>query len=304
MINPKVSVLLPVFNGERFLKDAVGSILNQSYDDFEFIIVNDGSTDGTLTILNAFASSDCRIRIISRANTGLTIALNEGLQSARGLYLARMDADDISCKMRFSRQVAFLDTNPDCVAVGSWVERMDQKGLPISILVRPVVHEEIDALHINAQGGGIIHPSAMFRTQSLHQIGGYKPNWEPVEDLELFLRLAEVGKLANLGEVLLRYRLNIIGVSSTRREEQAEKGVRITNLHRSKRGLAPLPPMKGTSPESPAEYERKVILESLMFRNYATAWAHTVGMSKGHPKGFGDPKWMMRCARAFVKSWL
>jgi glycosyltransferase involved in cell wall biosynthesis len=300
--SPELSVLLPVYNGQRFLKEAIESILSQSLTDFELIIINDGSTDGTPTILNQFAGSDSRIRIISRANTGYTIALNEGLCAARGPYLARMDADDVSVGVRFSRQVEFLETHPNCVAVGSWIQRIDHNGLPVSILARPLTHEAIDALHINGVGGGLIHPSAMFRTEALRRIGGYNPDWEPAEDLELFLRLAEIGRLANINEVLLKYRLNLGGVSSCRREEQAQKTVIIANIHRSKRGLAPLAPPDITSPESAAEQERKIILESIVSNNYATASAHILAMVRHKPNNLMDCRWLLRCGQAIIKN--
>ena len=114
-----------MYNVARYVRAAVSSIISQTFTDFELIIIDDGSTDGSLTILKEMAAGDARIRLISRANTGYVVALNEGLALARGEFIARMDADDISLPARFDKQVAYLRHNPDCVLLGSSVMHMD-----------------------------------------------------------------------------------------------------------------------------------------------------------------------------------
>ena len=123
--HPRVSVALPVHNCERYVAEAIESILAQTFTDFEFLIVDDGSTDGTLPILNRFAARDSRIRVISRPNTGIVGALNEMLGLARADLVARMDADDVALPVRFERQVRYLDEHPECVMVGSRVTIID-----------------------------------------------------------------------------------------------------------------------------------------------------------------------------------
>ena len=126
--HPRVSVALPVHNCERYVAEAIESILAQTFTDFEFLIVDDGSTDGTLPILNRFAARDSRIRVISRPNTGIVGALNEILGLARADLVARMDADDVALPVRFERQVRYLDEHPECVMVGSRVTIIDPDG--------------------------------------------------------------------------------------------------------------------------------------------------------------------------------
>src|SRR4051794_24772902 len=112
---PPISVLLAVYNGGRYLRAAVDSILTQTFTDFEFIIIDDGSTDGSLATLREFAQRDPRINLVSRPNKGLTVTLNEGIALARGEFLARMDADDIALPQRFEKQIAYLRDHPECV---------------------------------------------------------------------------------------------------------------------------------------------------------------------------------------------
>src|SRR5213082_3006291 len=130
-MSPVVSVLMPVYNAQRYLPAAVESILGQTFRDFEFIIIDDGSTDRSGEILRKFAAEDPRIKLISRPNTGYVVALNEALSCASGEFVARMDADDISLPTRFERQVAYLREHTDCVLVGTNVITMDSDGAMI-----------------------------------------------------------------------------------------------------------------------------------------------------------------------------
>ena len=125
---PVVSVLMPVYNAQLYVEKAIKSILTQTFIDFEFIILDDGSTDNSLNILEQYAKQDIRIRIISRENKGLIVSLNELVEQARGQYVARMDADDISRPERFAMQVDFLSKNTDHIVVGSSIEKINEKG--------------------------------------------------------------------------------------------------------------------------------------------------------------------------------
>ena len=200
-----ITVLLAVYNGQQYLREAIDSILSQTFRDFEFLIIDDGSTDNTLFILNEYARRDSRIKLVTRPNKGLTYTLNEGIFLARGEFLARMDADDICLPQRFEKQLAYLRQHPECVLVGSRVQLMDPEGLPLREMSQEQSHQEIDDAHLN-RGWPVVHPATMMRLSAIKQIGGYRDEFNTLEDLDLFLRLAEVGKLANLPDVLLRYR--------------------------------------------------------------------------------------------------
>jgi glycosyltransferase involved in cell wall biosynthesis len=203
---PRISVLLPVFNAERYLRIAIDSILEQSFTDFEFIIIDDGSEDGSGKIIDDSISRDDRIQLIRRANTGYVRALQDGLEIARGDIIARMDADDIAARERFSKQLSFLDCNPHCVAVGSWVTFVDEDGSSLFQWQPPLHHESIDKECLAGHGGMIIHPAMMMRRAAFDQVGGYRNEFEYAEDFDLILRLAEIGKLANIADVLMQYR--------------------------------------------------------------------------------------------------
>lgn len=216
-----VSVVLPIYNGERYLESAVASILGQTFRDFELICVNDGSTDGSQSLLEKLAANDERIRIVSRPNTGIVGALNDGIAAARGEFIARMDADDLSLPERFAKQLAFLQSHPAVVAVGCHVLRIDPEGLPIGPEEFPTEHATLLRRLRMGEGGKIPHPGVMIRRSALAAIGGYRQKYQWVEDLDLYLRLGEVGELANLPEILLHYRFQFESVNMTRRGQQA-----------------------------------------------------------------------------------
>jgi glycosyltransferase involved in cell wall biosynthesis len=213
---------MPVYNGARYVAEAIDSILAQSFSDFEFVIVNDGSTDRSERILREYEKRDPRVKVISRANTGIVGALNDGLAQCSGEFVARMDADDVSLAERFATQIAYLRENPDCICVGSRVIGIDPCGLELFRSEHKLAHDQIDAELLNGVGWAIVHPAAMTRREAIAKIGGYRKEFQWVEDLDLFLRLAEVGRLANLEALLLKYRQHTESVNRTRAAQQAE----------------------------------------------------------------------------------
>jgi GT2 family glycosyltransferase len=217
--NPKISVVMSVYNSENYLVQALNSILTQSCQDFEFIIVNDGSTDGSLEILRRYAERDQRIRLISRGNTGVTAAVNEALTCARGEFIARMDSDDISLPTRLEVQLAYMKEHPACVALGCRWLTIDPDGCPIRSWNPPLSHEEIDSLHLKGVGGGIAGPALLLRREAVEAVGRYRVEYPLAEDYDLLLRLAEVGRLANLPDVLFYYREHATSLMRTRRAE-------------------------------------------------------------------------------------
>src|SRR5688572_18649710 len=203
---PRVSVLVPVYNAERYLAEAMDSILAQTFADFEVIAVDDGSKDRSREILEDYAKRDGRVKVISRANTGIVGALNDGLSASRGELIGRMDSDDVALPERFAKQVEFLDANPDVILVGARVTMIDPEGWPIGDMA--TVGHGHDVIEDALLGGGwpIVHPTVIMRRGALLRVGGYQEGTFPNEDHDLFLRLAEIGKLENLRDTLLHYR--------------------------------------------------------------------------------------------------
>lgn len=221
MPTPAITVAMSVYNGERFLADAIESILTQSFRDFEFLIVDDGSTDSSADIITRFAQSDPRIRPIIRENRGLIASLNQMIQEARAPIIARMDADDIAAPTRFAQQFAYLQDNPDYGVVGSWSEDMGEDGKPMARegADHPLRHR--DMLVAIANGEQLIcHPAVMYRRDVVRAVGGYHAAFRHCEDLDLWLRLASITHMGNIPQRLLRYRRYPTQVSARHSTEQ------------------------------------------------------------------------------------
>ena len=215
----KITVLMPVYNGEKYLEESIDSVSGQTLSDFEIIIIDDGSTDNTRKIIEEF--DDPRIRYFkNEKNLGIVDSLNRGIAEAKGKYVARQDADDISLPSRFEAQIKYLEKHPECVAVGSQMREIDKNGNFIGWRLVPLWHKDIETLSLKGRGGQIPHPTAMCRTSALEKIGGYRKRYESAEDLDLFLRLAECGRLANLPNVLVYYRIHSKSISMNNREKQ------------------------------------------------------------------------------------
>ncbi len=221
-MNPDISVIMPVYNAEKYISKSIESILTQSFTDFELIIINDGSTDSTLSILESYADSDSRIRLVSRENKGLVATLNEGIQLAQAPLIARMDADDIALVARFKVQKGFMDMHPEVVCVGSRVKVIDSEGRFLINNDLKLNHDEIviSALHGVSP---IIHPTAMIRTGALKKINGYSLDNYPAEDLALWIDLSDIGQLVNLDMPLLEYRIHDDSISTSSHELQLAK---------------------------------------------------------------------------------
>jgi hypothetical protein len=204
---PLVSVVTCVFNGERFLREAVESILGQTFKDLEFIIIDDGSTDGTARILAEYERKDPRVRVYHHENRGIAKSANRGCGLARGKYIARMDADDVAMPDRFERQVDFLSKNPEAGLVGGAVEMIDGAGKRLFFDQPPLEDEAIRAALLSF-GFPIYQPTVMMRKAAFEAAGGYRAPFVPADDYDLWLRIAQRWRVANLPEVLLRRRLH------------------------------------------------------------------------------------------------
>jgi glycosyltransferase involved in cell wall biosynthesis len=208
---PAISVILPVYNAADYLLEAVESILNQSFKDFELIIINDGSTDNSEAIINSI--SDARIRYIENdGNKGLIYTLNRGIGEATCTYIVRMDADDISVPTRLEKQYAFMEKNSDIGACGAYAEYI---GNRIGIWKYPVLDKEIRCRLM--WGSSIIHPSAIIRKSVLTQYQiKYNEQYIAAEDYKLWVDIAKVSKLHNIPEILLKYRTHNNQVTTTK----------------------------------------------------------------------------------------
>ena len=216
-----LSVIMSVYNGERFLAAAIESVLAQTFSRFEFLILDDGSTDGTAAIIQSYAARDHRIRPIIRENRGLVASLNQLLAEARAPLVARMDGDDICRPERFATQLAFLADNPDHGVVGCWSEDMGEDGGPYTSVMRehPVGNAEFQ--HNVRHGGPLLcHPSVIYRRELVLGQGGYHAAFRHCEDFDLWLRLASVTKIANIPQRMIRYRHYLGQVSKRHATEQ------------------------------------------------------------------------------------
>lgn len=211
---PRVSVVLPVYNGQEYLLEAIDSVLSQTFTDFELIVIDDGSTDGTRQLLAGL--SDPRLRLFHQTNMGLALTLNKGISLARGAYIARQDADDISRPERLARQVAYLDENPECALLGTWSLIQEDRVRTMRGHQHPSANGELQIRLLF--DSFFVHSSVMMRRSALDRSGFYPtdPERNPPEDFDLWLRIARDHRIANLPEPLLVYREVPGSISRTR----------------------------------------------------------------------------------------
>lgn len=202
---PRLSVIVPVYNAERYVAETIKSILTQEFNSFELIVIDDGSSDRSLEIIREFRDPRLLL-ILNERNKGLIYSINRGLSLARGDYATRVDHDDLCYHGRFATQVAFLDNNPSTGAVGSWAEIVDERGIPHLKCVVPIDPDRItDQL---LEDNCFVSPSVMFRLKLVMSLGGYREAAALAEDYDLWLRIGEKAKLANIPKVLVGYRVH------------------------------------------------------------------------------------------------
>ena len=226
---PRISVVMPVYNCRQYIEESVNSIITQTYSDFEFIIIDDCSADGTYEYLKSLI--DPRIKLVRKPqNSGIIVSLNLGLQMANGEYIARMDSDDISLPERFKKQVMFLDQNPDIGVCGTWVRIFGWRNY---VKKYPQTPEEIVSRLLFECP--LAHPSVMVRKDILvkHNLC-YDINYKHIEDYELWTRVSKISKLSNIQEVLLKYRLHVEQISSTNAAAQGMAKLEISIKYLSK----------------------------------------------------------------------
>jgi len=233
MEKPKITVLMPVYNCEKYLREAIESILNQTFPDFELLIINDGSADKSVEIIESY--NDPRIRLIhNEQNQGLIATLNKGLDLCTGEYIARMDADDISLPTRLEKQVKFLESNPDIAICGALIKTFG--NVNSSIFRYPEDHESIKSTLIFKNS--IAHPSIMMKKSAIKGLY-FDPSFKHAEDYELWIRASKYLKLFNIQEVLLLYRMHTEQVSQHHQEEQCASSGKIMLSQLEDLGIKP-----------------------------------------------------------------
>tara|TARA_B100000029_G_scaffold509035_1_gene597335 strand:- start:2829 stop:3821 length:993 start_codon:yes stop_codon:yes gene_type:complete len=218
-MTPIVSVILAVHNDERYIEESVQSVLDQTYEDFELILVDDGSDDDTVSLVDTLVQTDSRIRLCRQRRSGLTKSLIRATGEARGRYLARQDSDDRSRPNRFALQTAFLDSHPDIAAVGSSTVVIDHSGRRINTIVSEQGTGTIRDSLLSMRSTPV-HGSMMMRRASVLAVGGYRLAFTVSQDFDLWLRLTEQFGIDNVSDILYEWRLNPEGVYSNRRTDQ------------------------------------------------------------------------------------
>lgn len=200
---------MPTYNDANYLPEAIESILKQTYQDFEFIIINDRSTDNTAEILTGYQQQDERIIVLNNSkNLGVARSLNRGIKIARGEYIARMDSDDVSLPQRFERQIVYLEAHPEIGVLGTQLVFIDESGeLAPEYKWQPPTSSSLTIWHM-LYSTTLCHPSLMMRLSCLDTVDGYDADYAN-EDAHLFMNLAFVTKLTNLDEVLIEYRIQL-----------------------------------------------------------------------------------------------
>jgi glycosyltransferase involved in cell wall biosynthesis len=290
---PKVSVILSAYNSSSYIEQSVNSILEQTFKDFEFFIIDDGSKDNTLGYLQQL--NDPRIRlIIHQENKGLIYSLNEGFDLASGEYIARMDADDISICDRLERQVAFLDTNPEIGVLGGNMKWM-HNGHDIP---KPITHHGICCWQLFHTC--FSHPTVVMRTSVIKKHGiRYNPQYIHAEDYEIWNQLSHVTRLANLRETLLYYRRHSGQVSNLHQEVQVQSAKKIHLVQLSKIGIIP------------SEEEYKLHIQFAQFQiplkgvehySKAIAWARKILQNNRYTHVYDELTLLRVLSRCFTNS--
>lgn len=235
---PTVSIILPAYNAEKYLKYAVDSMLDQTYDDFELIIINDGSSDSTKQLIDQYAKQDERIIPIHQKNIGLVATLNKAAGITRGKYIARMDADDISLPRRLETQVKLLDETPDAVLCASCFDVINEHNEFVRLSVAPAHSDDLKrSMHLY---NPIAHGSVMYKKDAFLQAGGYSNSVGPTEDYDLWIRLARLGSFVYSERSIFRWRMNPEGITHSDNGTMQIAARKLVERYRKEDPVAPL----------------------------------------------------------------
>jgi glycosyltransferase involved in cell wall biosynthesis len=262
MTVPRVSVILPVRDGERFVAEAVRSIVDQTLADFELLVVDDGSSDATPSILAEVR--DERLRVLRQEPLGLVAALKGAIAEARAPYLARMDADDVSLPARLERQVSFLDARPEVALVVPGVQAIDEEGRPGEMVVVP--EDDASLRRRLLLRNPFTHGAVLVRADAVERAGGYRADYGANEDYDLWRRIAREWKLGAIPEVLYRYREHGAAVTKLDRGGRVDSRERLRDELWRDPALVRAPGFE----RDPAE-ARTLVREALRRRRYGLA---------------------------------
>jgi glycosyltransferase involved in cell wall biosynthesis len=272
---PVVSVLMPVYNAGRFLAPAIESVLAQTFSDFELVAVDDGSSDGSGNMLAELSARDARIRVLSQRNQGIVATLNRALELARAPLVARMDADDLSRPDRFEKQITYLREHPEVAVLSGAMDLIDAKGTYLRTAVFPTapdaIRNELDRRNC------VAHPAVMARTEMLRAVGGYRKTAQHAEDYDLWLRISEGGRIANLPDVLLSYRMHPQAISARNIVTQELAALAVRGAARLRRSGRP-DPLAAIGLRLPLDYEaaQGVLADAIPRPEFALAFFRAV----------------------------
>jgi len=300
-VKPKVTVLMPVYNGERYLKDAINSILRQTYRNYEFIIINDGSTDDSVKIIQSYR--DKRIRFIdNERNIGISSTLNKGMELGIGEYIVRMDSDDMSLPTRIEKQVNFMDRYPEVGVCGTWIKYVGVFRLPwgAAVYKYPVKPRDIKARSIFKSG--FAHPSVIMRRSLLEKFQlKYDHQHLDAEDYGLWQKCSFCFPLANIPEVLLEYRVHSKSITHSDNNIEFETVQRVNRLSMQKLDMA-------FSPEELFIYRNHPIDFKVEFLIKFHSWLQRLQKANSIKQVYPEPEftqalseeWFSACYRSCV----
>lgn len=296
---PLVSVVMSVYNGQRYLSTSLDSVLSQTGVDFEVVVVDDGSTDGSSEILSRYASRDRRVRLFWQENGGLTRALARGCAESRGHLLARQDDDDVSMPGRLAKLAAVLEESPEVAVASSWVESIGPEDEPLGCM--SFSEDSATATDgVLRSGRSPVHGAVMFRRRDLEAVGGYRPQFYFAQDADLWFRIAREGRFRFLPEVLYRFRIVDGSISSKHRASQE----RLYGLAKECRRAR-----EEGRPEGPLLDEAETVRPGLVRsgrvkRGAGTYFIGRTLLRKGDPRALGYLKSYVRQSPFDPKGWV
>jgi hypothetical protein len=303
MSQPLVSVAMVVCNVDRFLREAIESILAQTLRDFEFIIVDFGSTDNSKSIISKYAAIDSRIRFYEIPHCGLAEARNAACFRAQGKYIAIVDADDVSLPNRLFWELEFMESHPEVGVVGGAVECIDAAGRVLITWGNPTTDREIRSALL--ERCPFWQPTVLMRRDAFAGVGGYRGPFAPAEDYDLWLRISERFRVANLERTVLKYRIHPNQVS-VRKVAQQSLGILAAQLAASSRRDRlpdPLTSVEEITPKSLAELGVSKAEQQNHLASYATHWIRTVCMTREYSAALNVAREILRSEVEHVERW-
>lgn len=299
------SIVIPVHNGEHYLEPAIRSLQNQTVSDFELVVVNDDSTDKSLSIASQLAQNDSRITVFTKKKTALGDTRHKGIEASKGELIFFLDADDLAEPSRLEKQIDYMRGHPNCVASGGHVRFVDQwNNLLPHQPTQPLEHKAVEKQLLSGRGSAIWQTTLCMRRQAYEQVGGYDRTLNCSEDLDLYLRLSEFGALANMPEILATMRRHPCSISAIGKVEDANRR-RLSILEKNylNRGLdlAEINSIRdGHIPLSPSQWHAEMAGKFRYYNNKKAARKHSLRAVKLNPRSkqawlqfarvFGDNK--------------